>query len=63
MGEWNRVLDVNPKAHDGNGSAHFVVTGIRDVLPVGREGNASPDVRGVMGLEDFLQAIGEAAVA
>src|ERR1700761_4781251 len=61
--ERHGVFYVKAKAHYRGWSASFVIAGASDVLPIGREGNASPDVGGVVGLEDFLEPVGESAIA
>ena len=48
---------------DQDGAAVAVVAGIVDVLDAGGEINATPDVDGVVGLEDVFAAVVESAVA
>ena len=61
--KWDGVLDMNPKADDGNRSAVPVVAWIRNVLVVNCNRDPAPDMSRVIRLEDLLQAIVQRAIA
>src|SRR5579871_1352049 len=60
--EGHRIFDVNPEADYVGWSSSLVVTRVCHVLIVGGDGNTAPEVRGVIGLEDLLQAVVQPSV-
>ena len=61
--EGDGVFYVHAEADDGGGAAIAVVAGVGDVLIVERQGDAAPDMGGVVSFENLFQAVPQAAVA
>ena len=55
--EGDGVFEVDSEANYGGGAADLVVAGVGDVLVVGCDGDAPPEVGRVVGLEDLFVAV------
>jgi repressor of nif and glnA expression len=54
---------VQAERRNQNGAAIAVIAGIVDVLKIEAGVNATPEMHGVIGLEDIFPAVGEAAIS